>query len=235
MSTSSDIPNYIPARDAALKVRLHPDYISRLARESKITSKRVGRRWYIDPQSLDAFLAEQTAEKEAWRQELKEKRRKEYVNLVKEPVEVIKESISENVAPQAHRVVASSLQRTSLFAAPGLNVHAFAYVVHPWADFLHRIAALLTAIILVFGTYGLIDRQFGNLMGDAIVSGASNAAAASIVLAGGEPDCDSAVQKGLAALSRSIRTAITAVDDLMPSGLESHPAASEDPCRVQHL
>jgi len=235
MMSTAEIGQYLLAREAATRARLHPDYISRLARESKIASKRVGRRWYIDSTSLDAFLAEQSAEKEAWRQELKEKRRKEYVNLVKEPVEVIKESIAENVAPQAHRVVASSIQRTSLFAAPGLNVHAMGYVVHPWADFLHRIAALVTAFVLVFGTYGLIDRQFGNLMGDAIVRGTSNAAAASIVLAGGEPDCDSGMERSLAALAALVRNAITALDDAMPSGLESRPAATTDPCTAQRL
>jgi hypothetical protein len=235
MTSTAEIGPYLPAREAALRARLHPDYISRLARESKITSKRIGRRWYIDPSSLEAFLAEQSAEKAAWRQELKEKRRQEYVNLVKEPVEAIKESITENVAPQAHRVIASSVQRTSLFAAPGLNVHAMAYVVHPWADFLHRIAALFAAFVLVFGTYGLIDRQFGIMLGDTLVASASNAAAASAVLAGKSPECDSLVQRGLAAISGAVRSVITSIDNAMPSGLESRSIETTQPCAAPRL
>lgn len=230
MTTTADIGTYLPAREAALRARLHPDYISRLARESKITSKRVGRRWYIDPASLDAFLAEQSAEKEAWRQELKAKRRKEYVNLAKEPIEAIKESITENVTPQAHRVVTSSIERTSLFAAPGLNVHAMGYVVHPWADFLHRIVALFTAFVLVFGTYSLIDRQFGSLMGDALASGASNTAAVSSVLTGAPPACDSRIQKTAAGIVHAVRIAVIAIDAAMPSNLEPQ-SAKREACR----
>jgi|GEM_PF-6862825 len=232
MTSTAEIGQYLPAREAALHARLHPDYISRLARESKITSKRVGRRWYIDPQSLEAFLAEQSTEKEARRQELKEKRRKEYVNLVKEPVEAIKESIAENVTPQAHRVVASSVQRTSLFAAPGLNVHAMGYVVHPWADFFHRIVALVTAFVLVFGIYGLIDRQFGSNLGSVLTYSASHVAAVSVVAVGGAPDCSSFLERGVSHVSIAIRNAVLILDAAMPSNLENAPLLMH-PCSQQ--
>ena len=156
MSHPADIDSYVPAREAALRVRLDPDYVSRLARQSRIRGRQVGRRWYVDQVSLDAFLAEQAAAKESRREEIKNLRRKEYEQLHEEQADdsaitAIEEAIAENVAPQAHQVVTKGVQHAGLISTPGLNAHALSYAIHPGVDFFHRVVALMTAFVLVFG------------------------------------------------------------------------------------
>lgn len=240
MSTISDMGTYISAREAATRARLHPDYISRLARESKILSRRVGRRWYVDPKSLDAFLEEQSVGKEAWRQELKEKRRTEYkkppVHEERErlaaPIAHIEEKLAETTTPQVKNAVEGTI-RYSALTTPGVGTHMASYVIHPGVDFLHRLIALMTAIVLVFGTYALIDREFGSTAASLVARAASNLAAVSVVAIGGRPDCTSGAQRFVASATSALRDVIAAIDAVMPSGIERMPSASLDPCFVQ--
>lgn len=230
MSHPAHIDSYIPVRDAAQKAHLHPDYIARLARQSKIASQRVGRRWFVDPHSLDAFLAQQSAGKEAWRQELKHTRRKEYEKSNTEKaggsaVAAIEEALAEKVSPKTHHVVVKGLQHGSLLTTPGINMHAMSYAIHPGTDFIHKLIALLTAFILVFGSYGVFDREFGSAMargvGDVAHVGASFAA----VMVGADPDCDSTGERMAAAAHVSFENILISLDNLMPSGLSDRALA----------
>jgi hypothetical protein len=58
---------YIRSRDAAHAVNFASDYVSRLARAGVIAGKLVNGVWFVDPASLQAFIAEQEHQKELWR------------------------------------------------------------------------------------------------------------------------------------------------------------------------
>src|SRR5579862_8909639 len=52
---------YLSTDEAAERSKVTDHYVSLLARQSKLRAKRIGRKWYVDPASLDRFLAEQAA------------------------------------------------------------------------------------------------------------------------------------------------------------------------------
>jgi hypothetical protein len=68
---------YIRSRDAARAVNLALDYISRLARAGVIAGQRVQGLWFVDLDSVHAFVAEQERQKELWRARMAEQRRLE--------------------------------------------------------------------------------------------------------------------------------------------------------------
>ena len=53
-----DGKNYISAKRAAKENSYTPDYIGQLIRASKLIGKKVGRSWYVEEESLNAFLKE---------------------------------------------------------------------------------------------------------------------------------------------------------------------------------
>ena len=68
---------YVRSRDAARSVHLALDYISRLARAGVIAGHRVYGMWFVDLNSVHAFIAEQEHQKELWRAKLARMRREE--------------------------------------------------------------------------------------------------------------------------------------------------------------
>lgn len=52
---------YVPSKVAALRVRIVPDYATRLARLGLVRGIRHKGAWYIDPENLDEFMRERTA------------------------------------------------------------------------------------------------------------------------------------------------------------------------------
>lgn len=50
---------YISSKRAAKENRYHIDYIGQLIRAGKITGSKVGRSWYVEVESLDAFLGKE--------------------------------------------------------------------------------------------------------------------------------------------------------------------------------
>ena len=71
------LENFIPAKVAADRVGYSSDYVSRLAREGKVTAKKIGRGWLVDIDSVKLFTLEVEAEKRKRQSELREKRRHE--------------------------------------------------------------------------------------------------------------------------------------------------------------
>jgi hypothetical protein len=47
---------YFLASEAAADFGFSGDYIARLARQGKINGRRVGKKWYVEPESLRAYL-----------------------------------------------------------------------------------------------------------------------------------------------------------------------------------
>jgi hypothetical protein len=68
---------YVRSRDAARRVGLVADYVSRLARENLIEGRQVEGLWFVTLPSLRAFVTSQDRQKEIWRQELARIRREE--------------------------------------------------------------------------------------------------------------------------------------------------------------
>ena len=72
--------HYIPSKEAAPKVGLAADYVSRMCRESLVDGKLVGGLWYVNEASLRKLLARQKEEEVLRRrgqaQLLKEERRR---------------------------------------------------------------------------------------------------------------------------------------------------------------
>jgi len=68
---------YVRSRDAARAVHLVPDYISRLARVGLIAGLVADSLWFVNLDSLRAFIAEQERQKQLWRARLSAQRREE--------------------------------------------------------------------------------------------------------------------------------------------------------------
>ena len=68
---------FVRARDAARRVGLVPDYVTRLARGELVAGKLVRGLWFISLASLRSFMTDQERQKEIWRAELAGRRREE--------------------------------------------------------------------------------------------------------------------------------------------------------------
>ena len=67
----------LPIRDASSSVSYSKDYITRLAREGKVTATWVGRQWFVDVESLKAYEVDAHAEQQLRQQRLSEERKRE--------------------------------------------------------------------------------------------------------------------------------------------------------------
>ena len=75
--THNKAPQFLKAREAAAFLSYAPDYVTRLAREGKIHGVKEGRRWLIELNSLQRFVAETDAVKQTRRNALRRVRRAE--------------------------------------------------------------------------------------------------------------------------------------------------------------
>ena len=87
-STYADL-DHISAVEAARQFGYTNDYIARLARERRVAGKRVGREWYVDIKSLEAFISESQESKKLFRERLRIERQQERANTTR-PVSVQK-------------------------------------------------------------------------------------------------------------------------------------------------
>lgn len=70
---------FITTRDAARQVSYTPDYVTKLARDGKIISQKIGRAWYVDLDSLKLFVLEREVEKRRHQSEVRDSRRREEI------------------------------------------------------------------------------------------------------------------------------------------------------------
>ncbi len=79
MSTAIEIDGraLYPIKEAAQETSYSRDYVTRLAREGKITATNVGRQWFIDLESLKAYAESASLEQEIRRRQLSEDRKLE--------------------------------------------------------------------------------------------------------------------------------------------------------------
>jgi hypothetical protein len=69
--------NFIPASEAGERFGYTRDYIIMLARDGKITGKKIGHKWYVDGISVESFFNTSKVEREARRRKLSEERKRE--------------------------------------------------------------------------------------------------------------------------------------------------------------
>lgn len=62
------------------------DYVARLARSGEVTSKRIGKKWFIDPDALAAYIAHQDSTKEQRARDLVYSRKVEYAKAQGLPI-----------------------------------------------------------------------------------------------------------------------------------------------------
>src|ERR1700682_1543964 len=63
---------YIPSKVAARAVGLSPDYVSRFCRDGAVRAIRQRDGWYVDENSLAAFVVEQAKQREEYNRKLSE-------------------------------------------------------------------------------------------------------------------------------------------------------------------
>src|SRR3989344_2453043 len=123
MSDSDIIVNgvrYSTTRDASNAFGISANYITRFCRERFVRGTRIGGIWYVDQESLKAFVVTQEAKKREWKEKLTEERQRERSESRFEPLPKTR------VAPYVlHRLTAErrakeeSLRRTVAVASIG--------------------------------------------------------------------------------------------------------------------
>lgn len=81
-----------PIKDAVASVSYSRDYVTRLAREQKITASNIGRQWFVDLESLKSYAEASKLELDIRKKQLSEERRKELE--IREAVESKKARLS---------------------------------------------------------------------------------------------------------------------------------------------
>jgi len=134
---SFDGVRYVSTIEAAEQAALSSDYVALLSRRGEVRAKRIGRKWYIDPHSLDRFLADQNA--------LKARRSAELSAQLRDVAE--RTALASGTAPQTPSPDSSGLRPTGVFQwtaaataalvlVGGLSAAAFALAHRSgiWAD-----------------------------------------------------------------------------------------------------
>src|SRR3989338_8581309 len=183
---------YVSAGQAASFLGITRDYVARLCKEAKLAGRRVGREWYVSNDSLRSFLVDQEYTKARRREDLAETRRHEdQVNsqngghtagTVAPYASVVASSAAQHRAPAtvpppaaasqtpyAHQALAHAMKKQAhniissepLAAAGSLRVPVHALT--PSMDILHRLVALMVAVLFTAGTYAFIDAEYARI------------------------------------------------------------------------
>lgn len=93
--TSDEPIKYLSAREAGKLVGYTGDYVTRLARENKVTAQKHGNQWFVNVDSLKLFTLEVASEKRKRKEEIREERlRERYAQQKQEVDEVVTSQIS---------------------------------------------------------------------------------------------------------------------------------------------
>jgi hypothetical protein len=187
---------YISIRRAAEQIDLSRDYMARLCKKNVIDAHRVGSVWYVDIVSVRAYLRAQDYAREYRRKKLAIERSYEYQN--KSPVRIDKSVVPEVTevlpvpvmvyATDAHKRMRRAIEHRSDAAFSALSesgrmpgvfraaldlpsqalVHIPVHAISPTMELIHRMAALVSAFVLVFGTYSYFDPQYAHTAYDSV-------------------------------------------------------------------
>ncbi|RJQ33330.1 hypothetical protein C4568_04795, partial [Candidatus Parcubacteria bacterium] len=166
-----DGATYLPASEAAESTGLTRDYVGRLCREKKIAGLLAGNIWYVDMRSLQSFLVTQEYEKNKRHQELAHERAHEYKkNSARRNFGALaqfentfsrehnfrdRKNISARSEPRVYEVPAAASTLSRSREIPSVAGYAPA----PVSRMLSRLVTSALIIVLVFGTYALVEPE----------------------------------------------------------------------------
>ncbi|MCH7530096.1 helix-turn-helix domain-containing protein, partial [Patescibacteria group bacterium] len=143
---------YLSTKEAGKLFGCSNDYISRLCRQGKIPSKKVGKKWFIETEALLDFLAIRGNERTKYYEEFSQNRRQEYF-LNKQQLE--------------KRIHTETIPEEEVKSEPVLTKAEFSF--QPGGPlFGRRIAVLTLSILLIFGIYFTKDTSFSHTTRDYI-------------------------------------------------------------------
>lgn len=87
---------YLPSAELGKKFNYTSDYISKLARDEKVLGTRVGRQWFVEPESLRTYIQQLEVEKQINKEKLSRQRKIEHKNHLGQSWAVDSVSGSEN-------------------------------------------------------------------------------------------------------------------------------------------
>ena len=96
---------FVRARDAARRVGLVPDYVTRLARGELVAGKLVRGLWFVSLASLRSFITDQERQKEIWRAELA--RQPPYISVPTKPLASFSGPLKLHPRPAPHWALAA--------------------------------------------------------------------------------------------------------------------------------
>jgi len=86
------VDKYLAAKEVAARVGYTSDYVTRLAREGKVSAERRGRQWFVDPDSVKLFLLQMEERKRSLQDKIRDERLNErakfYTQIAEEEMEV---------------------------------------------------------------------------------------------------------------------------------------------------
>lgn len=126
MNSSIDIngKKLLPIKEVVSLVDYSKDYITRLARERKVVATQIGRKWYVDVDSLKNYYESSQAEQEIKKRQLSDQRKKDLA------IKTLKEE-KRALAKKRARRRSPALVSMFLIAALGLGVGVF---LEPYAE-----------------------------------------------------------------------------------------------------
>jgi len=160
---------YISAQDAARASGLTRDYISRLCRAGTLRARREGKQWFVNEQSLNAFLILNEYAHTKKRELLKNQRMSEYHNSAQPDLTHTWGTNVEDLLTRSVEVddpdkkpISSALE--NLLKVPAGASHAALQITHipvytisPFMEIVHRFVALICTVLVILGAYTLVN------------------------------------------------------------------------------
>ncbi|MBI4094050.1 helix-turn-helix domain-containing protein, partial [Candidatus Kaiserbacteria bacterium] len=198
---------YISASDAGHLAGFTRDYVARLCKEGKLPARRIGKQWYTSKEAFRFFLTSQAFAREKRRGDLSRERREEYRSgapantPTRAPLfagrndEIRPPRVAERMQTYAHRALASAVRTPTAISAAravssaplhavSLGKHVSAHALPPIGDALHKLLAIVTALLFTVGTYLFVDAEYARLTHQSGVAERASLLASAIVDSG---------------------------------------------------
>ncbi len=160
---------YIPASEAAMIGGFTGDYISRLCRDGRLTARRVGKNWFVEQSSIEAFLVDQEYHRSKRSESLSRLRAEEYRAATREPLVAAPSSAAiqhvgkvRGESQQALKKGASALiaKMQDDIRAPSRALQLIPLSQGAGAPFVEagqKLIALTLTMTIIFGVYATVD------------------------------------------------------------------------------
>src|SRR3989344_7266597 len=164
-----DGSKYVSAAHAGETANLTRDYIARLCRAGQLEGRQVGKNWFVREDSLSSFLINQNYVKAKRRDDLIQTRVKEYYQKPDlNPAELELKSTITRPLPKEFNVYAALAKAVTKKPPELLHDHlhskrrrstSVSEITSGIHEQVHKIVAVLIAVLFVAGTYSVINPQ----------------------------------------------------------------------------